>query len=227
MLQLTKRQTPSRMFPSPTFFPDAELNFAQSVLRNRDPSGIAALETTEGSLEHSKVTWKELTGQVEKLAAAMKSYGVNKGDRIAAVISTSRLAVALCLATLSIGAIWSSISPDFGSKAILDRITQIDPKLVFADTTVLYNGKVRDLSQTIVEWAPTVLRGTSLKKIVFSTRSSHLSEKISKSGELEDFYERGCGHELRYEPLPFSHPAFIFYSSGTVGFIGVTMNVCC
>lgn len=215
------------MFPSPKFFPDAQLNFAQSVLQGRDPSAIALIETTEGNLEYNKVTWKQLTEQVEKLAAAMRSCGVKKGDRVAAVISTSRLAVALCLATLSIGAIWSSISPDFGSKAILDRLTQIDPKLVFADTTVLYNGKVRDLSRTITEWSPTVQSGASLQYIVFSARSPNATNKISKSTELEDFYKRGSGQKLRYEPLPFSHPAFIFYSSGTVSSMGVVVKVSC
>ncbi|KIW30206.1 acetoacetate-CoA ligase [Cladophialophora immunda] len=217
--------TPS-MFPSPIFFPDAQLNFAGSIFKHchRDPSAIAIIETTEGSLDHRSVTWGELFTQVETLSTAMRRGGVKRGDRVAAVISASRLAIALCLATLSIGAIWSSISPDFGSKGILDRIVQIDPKLIFTDTTVLYNGKRRDLSGTILEWAPVAARGLSLDRIVLcgrggstSTSSPDLTTQIPKTLDLRDFYTKGEGGKMEFEQMPFSAPAFIFYSSGTTG----------
>lgn len=208
------------MFPSPTFFPDAKMNFAASVFRKRNPAGIAVIEAKEGSLETKSVTWAELYNQVEQVAAAMRANGVKKGDRVAAVIATSRLAVALCLATLSIGAIWSSISPDFGTRGILDRVTQIDPKLIFTDVSVLYNGKARDLSQTILEWAPVASRGASIRQIIINSPNPDLAN-VPKGMGLGDFCLQGAGAKLTFESVPFSHPAFIFYSSGTVN-----LNTC-
>lgn len=192
------------------------MNFAGSVFQNRDPSATAIIEATEGSLDTVSVTWAELRDQVERLADAMRANGVQKGDRVAAIIATSRLAVALCLATLSIGAIWSAISPDFGAKGILDRITQIDPKLIFTDTSLVYNGKTRDLSDIILQWASVASQGTSLEKIVINSSGTNLTSQLSKAVDLNTLCSTGTGQKLRFEQFPFSHPAFIFYSSGTV-----------
>lgn len=205
------------MFPSPEFFPGAKMNFAGSVFRNRDPSGIAVIEASEGSLETKSVTWSELYKEVERLAAGMRANGVQTGDRVAAIISTSRLAVALCLATLSIGAIWSSISPDFGSKGILDRIVQIDPTIIFTDTFVVYNGKKRDMSPIIAEWSSVAAQGRSFRSIILTTPQPELKKQLTKAQDLQEFCAQGSGQKLHFEQLPFSHPAFVFYSSGTVG----------
>lgn len=204
------------MYPSPVFFPDARLNFAGTILHGREPSDIAMFEATEGSLETSSITWGELHRQVEILADAMRAQGVSKGDRIVAITETSARAIALCLATLSIGAIWSSISPDFGSKGILDRVAQVDPTLVFTDTSVQYNGKVRDLIPTIREWARVVSAMDSVKHIILHSSETGLEAESSKVIDLESFKKAGVGRALEFEQLPFSHPAFIFYSSGTV-----------
>ena len=204
------------MYPSPVFFPGAQLNFARSVLDGRDPTTIAIYEAMEGSLQTRPVTWRELYHQVELLADAMRTLGVSKGDRIAAIVEPSTLAVALCLATLSIGAIWSSISPDFGHQGILDRVVQIDPILVFADAEVEYNGKKRDVLSTIRSWAKVVAKLDSVKRIVVHSKGTGLESEISKATNLDAFLQGAQGRKLEFEKLPFNHPAFIFYSSGTV-----------
>ncbi|KAH6697412.1 acetoacetyl-synthase [Plectosphaerella plurivora] len=206
------------MFPSPKFFPGARLNFAGSVLEGRDHSDIALFEATEGSLEARAVTWGELYRHVELLADAMKSHGVSKGDRVAAVIDTSALAIALCLATLSIGAIWTSISPDFGAQGVLDRVSQINPTLIFTDATVRYNGKVRSIVPTVRQWAKVVSATlTSVKQIIVHESRTGLESEFPMAKDLEAFQQGRTGRRLRFEQVPFTHPAFIFYSSGTTG----------
>ncbi|RSL58710.1 hypothetical protein CEP54_007600 [Fusarium duplospermum] len=205
------------MYPSPSFFPGARLNFAGSVLQNRDALAIAMYEATEGSLETRAITWGELYRHVEVLADAMRTSGVSKGDRVAAIVETSGFAVALCLATLSIGAIWSSISPDLGSQGVLDRVVQISPTLVFTDTSVNYNGKVRDIVPTIRKWAKTVASMDSVKNIVLPGEGTGLESEFPKVIDLGSFKKRNTGRALEFTQLPFAHPAFIFYSSGTTG----------
>ncbi|KAF4950238.1 hypothetical protein FGADI_8326 [Fusarium gaditjirri] len=203
------------MIPTPVFFPDARMNFAGSILTNRDPSDVALYDVQEGSLELTVVTWAALYDQVQGLASAMRAHGVRKGDRVAAVISTCTPAIAMCLATLSIGAIWSSISPDFGSEAILQRILQIDPKLVFASSSVQYNGKRRDLAETIRSWAQQVSSGPSLARIILVTKVQILESQFSKVVDLPTFVKNSEPLPLQFEQVPFNHPGLIFYSSGT------------
>ncbi|KAF5026980.1 hypothetical protein F66182_1010 [Fusarium sp. NRRL 66182] len=209
-------QATRHMYPTPKFFPDSRFNFAGSVLQNRDTSAIAMYEATEGSLETRPVTWGQLYKDVEILADAMQAY-VKPGDRVAAIVETSGLAIALCLATLSIGAIWSSVSPDFGSQGILDRLIQINPALVFTDTKIIYNGKSRDVVPTIRKWAETISKMDSVRKIVLHTKDSSLVNDFSKMTDLETFKKSRAGRALIFSQVPFDHPGFIFYSSGTTG----------
>lgn len=204
------------MLPTPEFFPGTTMNFTASVFYKRDPGAVALIEASEGSLEYRSVTWAELIQEVSELAASMQDSGVKKGDRVAAVISTSRLAVTLCLASLSIGAIWAAISPDFGAQGIIDRLVQIDPKLVFTNTRVQYNGKSRDLSPIISDWSPAIAKGASLQKLVLCEPNTQLLNRISKAVDLASFRSKGRHRKTCFEPMPFSSPGFIFYSSGTV-----------
>lgn len=204
------------MYPSPKFFPGARFNFAGSVLQNRDASAVAMYEAIEGSLETRAVTWGQLYQEVEVLADAMKVHGVSSGDRVAAIVETSRLAISLCLATLSIGAIWSSMSPDFGSRGILDRLVQIDPTLVFTDMSVNYNGKSRNIIPIIREWAETISPMHTLRNIILHKKDSGLQADFRKAIDLETFKNNIIGRPLQFEQLPFDQPGFIFYSSGTV-----------
>jgi acetoacetyl-CoA synthetase len=202
------------MFPSPKFFPGARMNFTGSILLNRDPKAPAIYEAQEGNLDSKLFTQEMIYSHVEKIADAMRECGVGKGDRVAAVIANTELSISLCLAALSIGAIWSSISPDFGVQGILDRLVQIDAKLVFANTTVVYNGKMRNLVPTIESWAKTICQGASLENIVLTENVN--TAEITKGVTLDKFLSQGSGKKLEFEQLLFCQPAFIFYSSGTV-----------
>jgi acetoacetyl-CoA synthetase len=204
------------MFPSPEFFPGARLNFAGSILSNRNSLATAILEVPEGSLEARETTWGQLYVKVEEVADAMRSSGVSKGDRVAALIANTEQAIIFCLAALSIGAIWSSISPEFGAQGILDRLVQVEPKLIFADTSVKYNGKQRNLLTTIKNIAKVLTQNKSLVNIVFTTLDQEKTELVPKGINMRTFISRGEGRKLTFEQLPFNHPAFIFYSSGTV-----------
>jgi len=207
-----------KMFPSPKFFPHARLNFARSVLSYRNSNATALIKTQEGSLETNNITWGELFGCVKQRADALKSLGIGEGDRVAAVIANTEHSISLCLATLSLGGIWSSISPDFGTKGILDRLLQVRPKVVFADSSTAYNGKRHNLLPIVESWAKALAEDDSLVKIIF-TPSDWLADisHIQKAIDHSTFLSLGIGRPLEFLELPFSQPAFIFYSSGTTG----------
>lgn len=205
------------MFPPPIFFPDARLNFSGSVLNNRDPNSTCLLEVEEGTMVTTQHTWGMLYSHVQKIADSMISSGVGQGDRVAAVVANNELAVALALAALSIGAIWSSISPDLGVKGILDRLLQVTPKLVFAECVVIYNGKTRNLVSRVEEWAEGLADHNSLANIVLLPSETPFNcSKVSKSISFDSFLARGRGRKLQFTQLPFNAPAFIYYTSGTV-----------
>lgn len=151
----------------------------------------------------------------------MLSSGVAAGDVVAVVMSNSVYAVCLCLATLSIGAVWSSSSPDLGPEAIVDRYAQVNPKLIFVDDGYVYAGKLIKLQDLISQWSEAIAkRATSLQGVVvvpYCKLEMEMS-KIHSSCSYESFLQRSRGRPLNFKLLPFSHPAFILYSSGTVGF---------
>lgn len=168
-------------------------------------------------VEH--VTWEELNSRVGRVYDAMIASGVRQGDRIAAVISNSVDAIAICLATLAIGAIYSSASPDLGAQAIVDRFQQISPKLIFADDGYFYAGKSTVLGQRISEWAARLAVGESnLQKVVVLPINGNIEDicAIHNGVTWKEFLSQDNGNILNFNMLPFSHPAFILYSSGTV-----------
>ncbi|GAA6107323.1 acetoacetyl-CoA synthetase isoform X1, partial [Tachysurus ichikawai] len=176
----------------------------------------------EGREEIIKVTFGELSREVARFAAAMRKMGIKAGDRVVGYLPNSVHAVEAMLAAASIGAIWSSTSPDFGVNGVLDRFSQIQPKLIFSVAAVVYNGKQHDHMdklQTVVKGLP------DLEKVVVipyvrSKGDTDLS-KIPNSVFLDEFLDTGMEGEqnpqLEFEQLPFSHPLFIMYSSGTTG----------
>ena len=207
-----------KMFPSPKFFPAARLNFAGSVLSQRNSTATALIEAHEGSLETNNITWGTLYSSVKRRADALKSLGVGEGDRVAAVMANTEHSISLCLATLSFGGIWSSISPDFGTKGILDRLLQIRPKVVFADSSTIYNGKQHDLLPVVRDWAKILAKDDSLIKIIFTPSDIPLEvSSIPKATDHCTFLSLGIGRPLEFLQLPFNQPGFIFYSSGTTG----------
>lgn len=204
----------------PEWFSDSRLNFAENLLKY-DDERIAIYSTGEGRETIEKITFKELRQKVAVYASAMRRLGVQIGDRVVGYIPNCPEAVIAMLAAASIGAIWSSTSPDFGVVGVLDRFSQIQPKLIFSVNAVHYNGKVHDH----IEKLENVVKGLpDLEKVVvipFVPSAPCNISNIKNSTTFEDFYRSGLvdGNfpPLIFEQVPFSHPMFIMYSSGTTG----------
>ncbi|XP_058850183.1 acetoacetyl-CoA synthetase [Acipenser ruthenus] len=211
-----------RISDVPEWFRGSQLNYAENLLKHKDQDKIALYAAREAKEEITKVTFRELRRDVALYAAAMRKMGVKTGDRVVGYLPNSIEAVEAMLAAASIGAIWSSTSPDFGVNGVLDRFSQIQPKLIFSVSSVVYNGKEHDHMeklQSVVKGLP------DLKKVVVipyvRSRDATDLSRIPNSVFLEDFLAMGKegdqDPQLEFEQLPFSHPLFIMYSSGTTG----------
>ncbi|XP_071472108.1 acetoacetyl-CoA synthetase isoform X2 [Marmota flaviventris] len=205
----------------PEWFKGSRLNYAENLLRHKENDKVALYVAREGKEEIVKVTFEELRQQVALFAAAMRKMGVRQGDRVVGYLPNGEHAVEAMLAAASIGAIWSSTSPDFGVNGVLDRFSQIQPKLIFSVEAVIYNGK----EHSHLEKLQRVVKGLpDLRKVVvipyISPREQIDISRIPNSVFLEDFLASGPGEhapQLEFEQLPFSHPLFIMFSSGTTG----------
>ncbi|KAM6521754.1 hypothetical protein FALCPG4_011460 [Fusarium falciforme] len=208
------------LFPPPHFFPSERFNIAEMLLRRDDDNAVAIHFAREGVPGIETVTWGELKERTRRVRGAMINSGVVAGDVIAAIISNSVDAMAIALAALSIGAVWSSSSCDLGVAGIVDRYSQASLKLVFADDGYIYAGKRINLQERIFDWSHQLGKGndspTDVVVIPYCGLESDLS-RVHRGISFEDFLRREMGQELAFESLPFSHPAFILYSSGTTG----------
>ncbi|KAJ9144947.1 Acetoacetyl-synthase [Pleurostoma richardsiae] len=208
------------LFPPPKFFPADSLNITEFLLRDGKDSDVAIHFAREGIPGVQRVTWRDLREQVRQVRDALLNSSVGVGDVVAAVISNSASALVLCLASLSVGAVWSSSSPDLGPDAIVDRYEQVDPKIIFADDGYIYAGKRIDLELRLVQWSQALGRSDKqLRDVVilpYCSLNPNLS-RIYRGCAYESFLRRDTGQKLSFSILPFSHPAFILYSSGTTG----------
>jgi acetoacetyl-CoA synthetase len=204
--------------PGAKWFPEARLNFAENLLRRRDESDALVFwgeDKVKGRASHA-----ELYRAVAQTAAALRAMGVVKGDRVAAYLPNLPAAVVAMLATASIGAIFSSASPDFGVQGVIDRFGQIEPKVLFACDGYWYNGKVIDCLGKVAEIAA---RLPSLQRVVVVPYAGNAAgaedfAAIKHGVSLGDFLASFAGErEIRFERLPFDHPLYIMYSSGTTG----------
>jgi acetoacetyl-CoA synthetase len=194
------------------WFPGARLNFAENLLRYRDDR-IALTFKGEGR-ETLRLTYAQLYDRVAHLAEALKQSGVRTGDRVAGFMPNIIETVIAMLATTSLGAIWSSCSPDFGVRGILDRFQQIEPKVLFTADAYSYNGKVYDSLERISSVLDEI---PSIEKIVVIpyTEKSPAISKIPNSVLIDDYVSVKAESEMQFEQLPFDHPIYIVYSSGT------------
>lgn len=203
----------------PEWFPGARLNYAENLLY-RDDDGIACTAGNElGVVTH--YTFRQLREMVRKMAAAMRVNGLKVGDRVAAIIANSITAVVVALATSSIGAIFSSTATDMGTQGILDRYRQIKPKFIFTETEIVYAGKTVSMVQRASE-VERDLRTSGVQCIITlpSVKTGNTvpeSLNIPNSVTLDSFLASGDDRPLEFEQLPFSHPLYILYSSGTSG----------
>ncbi|KAI9488917.1 acetoacetate-CoA ligase [Zychaea mexicana] len=207
----------------PEWFKGARLNFAENLLWCKSSEKIAIISTGEGQSRRS-ITYAELYDQVLQCAMALKAHGVQKDDRVAAYIPNCPEAIIAMLATISLGAIWSSTSPDFGATGVLDRFSQISPKVLISVNGVVYNGKRLD---HIPKVKPVVQGLPSLEKVVIipfvdngrDVKATIQQEFGDKSTTWKEFLdtEKHLPQEIPFEQLPFNHPGFIMFSSGTTG----------
>ena len=199
--------------PGAKWFEGAQFNFAENLLRIR--SDKPAIQFKGEGQPVRTLSYIELFSEVENLASALRNMGVQKGDRVVGFMPNMPETIIAMLATTSIGAIWSSSSPDFGIKGVLDRFTQIEPKVLFAADGYFYNGKPFDSLQklkSILVELPTIER-------VVITPYTKPDPNISSvnNGIIWNEFIDESPNTLEFEQLPFDHPLYIMYSSGTTG----------
>ena len=202
-----------KKMPGAEWFSGSKLNFAENLLKYRDNKTAIYYKRENNTVE--RISYKQLFNKVEAVAHSLKREGVLKGDRVVGYISNTPEAIIAMLATSSIGAIWSSTSPDFVVKGVLDRFTQIKPKVMFTTSSYSYNGKNHDLLEKIEQVAAKI---TSLKKVVIVCREEIILDikNIKIAVKYKDF-ESDQPEPLIFEQLPFNYPLYILYSSGTTG----------
>ncbi len=204
---------PKRM-PGAQFFPQARLNYAENLLRRRDET--EALVFWGEDRVKRRLTYDQLYDRVSQLVQALKIMGISAGDRIAGYVPNMPETVVAMLATASIGAIWSSCSPDFGARGVVDRFGQIGPRVLFAADGYYYNGKAHDSLARVAEFLPELK--TVERVIVFPyTREAPDLAALPKAVMLPDLIDRYPPRDIPFAELPFNHPLFIMFSSGTTG----------
>tara|TARA_B100000886_G_C20424568_1_gene493261 strand:+ start:2957 stop:4906 length:1950 start_codon:yes stop_codon:yes gene_type:complete len=196
--------------PKASFFPDAKLNFAENLLRCRENSPALYFAGENGV--RKVVSFSELYSDVSKLRQALMVRGLQKGERVAAILPNVPDAITCMLATTSIGAIWASCSPDFGQQGILDRFKQISPKILFGIDRYFYGGREFDCRGKIDQVArelPTV------EEVIFIPYVTEDALPVSSS--YYDLIQDHFAKEIVFPQLPFNHPLYILFSSGTTG----------
>jgi acetoacetyl-CoA synthetase len=209
----------SRAMPGAEWFPGVRLNYAERAFAGKDDAQVAIVHASE-LRELSEITWGELRRQVAAVAGGLRSLGVEKGDRVVAYLPNVAEATVAFLAVASIGAVWSSASPDFGAGSLIDRFAQIGPKVLIAVDGYRYGGKdfdrtpvVRQLQEAMPSVGHTVL-------LPYLDPGATGSSGVADLGEVvlwEELLEKGEGTDLTFERVPFDHPLWVLYSSGTTG----------
>ncbi|MDQ2829153.1 MAG: acetoacetate--CoA ligase, partial [Chloroflexota bacterium] len=205
----------TRVMPGAQWFTGAELNYAAHVFRHIRPDQPALLCASE-TRSLREVSWAELHDTVAAIAAGLMGLGVRKGDRVVAYMPNIPETLIAFLACASIGAVWSSCSPDFGSPAVIDRFAQIEPTVLLAVDGYTYNGKAHDRLDVVARLQgalPTVERTILVPYLTENPRIEGLTNVVSWSQLLAD----GAGAALTFTPVPFDHPLWVLYSSGTTG----------
>jgi acetoacetyl-CoA synthetase len=200
--------------PGARWFSGARLNFAENLLRYRDER--VALSFNGEGREPLKMTYAELYDEVARLAKSLKDSGIQVGDRVVGFMPNMPQAIIAMLAAASLGATWSSCSPDFGIKGVLDRFGQIKPRVIFTANGYLFKGKNIDSLERISD----ILKQLpSIEKVVvvpYTEQRADIS-KVPNAVHYADFLSAELNLKIDFEQLPFEHPLYIMYSSGTTG----------
>jgi acetoacetyl-CoA synthetase len=210
----------SREMPGAEWFPGVRLNWAERAFAGKPDDQVAILHASE-LRELKEITWGELREKVAAASAGLRSLGVEKGDRVVAHIPNIAEATIAFLATAAIGAVWSSASPDFGAGSLIDRFAQIEPKVLIAVDGYRYGGKdfdrtpvVRELQEAMPSLGHTVLVPYLDGGATGSSGTDDLGEGVVL---WDDLLAAGSGSALTFERVPFNHPLWVLYSSGTTG----------
>ncbi len=207
---------PSSPMLGARFFPNAHLNFAENLLRYADDEPALVFRNERGA--RRVLSYRELRESVARVADGLRSSGVVAGDRVAAFVPNLPETIIAMLAATSLGAIWSSCSPDFGVHGVVDRFGQIAPKVLFTADGYFYAGKTLDSLGAMAEalkQLPSVERVVVIPYVDAEPDSSRLGVAASKATRWKDFGTPG--QALRFASLPFNQPLYILYSSGTTG----------
>lgn len=201
-----------RQMPGTVWYPNASLNYAEHALRRRDDHIALIFQSERHPL--TRLTYAELYSQVASVAAALRGMGVQKGDRVVAYLPNIPQALVAFLAAASLGATWSSCSPDFGTRSVVDRFQQIEPKVLFAVDGYSYGGKTHDrlaVAAEIRSQLPTLQATVLVPHLQADPPAATLPGAVRWESLLAP------AGEMQFTPVPFDHPLWVLYSSGTTG----------
>ncbi len=203
----------SEKMPGARWFEGAALNYTENLLQG-DPERIAIIGKTE-EFPISSMTYGELSNQVKRFGSALEKSGIKAGDRVAGLLPNIPETVVAMLGTAAIGAVWTSCSPDFGPKGVMDRFGQIEPKILICANSYHYGGVKHEISETLKKLIEEI---PSVEKVILVPNGGDL--ELRRSNAIcfwDDFLSEGDLEFFKFVPLPFNHPLFIMYSSGTTG----------
>lgn len=211
------------MYPRPPFFPGARLNFAENLLYppcKPDEHSLAVIAASEDSRDY--VTWRQLRERSQHCASVLASLGVQKGDRVAGYVANHTSALVAMLGTTTIGAIWTAVSPDTGVHAVLDRMQQIEPVVLFADNAAQYNGKVHQVHAKLKDITEHLqsLKAVLVFEIVHDIEFpvDDITVPFGFANMYNGFLsDHPPAASVKFEQFEADHPVYILYSSGTTG----------
>ena len=203
-----------KSMPGAKWFVGAELNYAENILAKMTSERPMMLYKAEDE-PLIAVSWQEIYEKTKRVAQALREIGVKRGDRVVAYMPNMPETIVAVLAASSLGAIWSSCSPDFGPRSVLDRFTQIEPKVLIAVDGYNYNGKTFDRRAVVAELQASL---PTLEKTILVTHVANNTDGLTNTVLWDDqLAHTTAPAELTFEQVPFDHPLWVLYSSGTTG----------
>jgi acetoacetyl-CoA synthetase len=200
------------------FFPDARLNYAENLLEHCDDTD--ALVFWGEDKARARMSWRELHAAVSRMAQALRDLGIEPGDRVAALMPNVPETVVGMLAATSLGAVWSSCSPDFGEQGVLDRFGQIEPKVLIACDGYFYNGKTLDILPKLAGIADKLASLTTVVVVPYMRKVTDRTPSVGDVPSAVLYEDLAAGYvevEIEFRRVPFGDPLYILFSSGTTG----------
>ena len=201
--------------PGARYFPEAKLNYAENLLRRRDEHDAMVFHGEDKV--RRRMSWRELYDAVSRLAQALTAAGIKPGDRIAGFVPNMPETVVATLATAAIGATWSSCSPDFGARGVIDRFGQIAPRILFTADGYYYNGKAHDSLARVAEFLPELPTVEQVIVLPYLEQRARCVAAAEGEGPRPMPSSLSRRRTSTSRGMPFNHPLFIMYSSGTTG----------